>query len=149
MIDASDMPIPKLHRLYCELSGRDEQLNMATEHDWVNWLTLLKHRPEWQPESMLRLVVSYRQWEIRSGRRHPASLAFRNMVRDIAQADDLIADALAARRNQQKARMPEGKQAVMRATGRSTEIPQSDAKKVDEILASQAFKEFVKLKDTL
>lgn len=139
-----------LHNLYRQLTGRDETyIPFATEYDWQQWCALWKHREPWTPENGLRLVIAYRHWEIRKGRRHPASLAFRNLIRDAAQADDLIADALVACRNSQKARMPVAKEEIMRATGRPTELSNPPVRKIDEILESKAFQEFVNLKKTL
>lgn len=123
-------PTQSLHEAYVRLTGRDlTTLDYIKEQAWFIWSTYRKHEPFTVAD--LELVVRFLKEQIRKGERKPACLKFRNLI---AQPDWFEDDLQDARAYFRKPKPNPSKASVLAATGRPTEQPQQDAKRVDAIV---------------
>lgn len=133
--------LQKLHSAYCAITGLEIRWNpMVLEHLWFDWWH------EGNTEEDLRLTVAYLS---KLYAKRPdilaACLRLRRLIGDTLFFSQMCAEAKkVVRVKEQHA----AKESVLRATGRVVEQPK-DAQPVSRILDSQAFKELVKLKETL
>ena len=134
------MDIPTLHKLYCQLTGLILRLDMDRERMWFEWC-----RRGFTADDLCAVIAHIRQG-IKTGKRNPGALKFSNLIGNLDYFEEDLALIRATRRTPR----PElGRAAVLRATGRPPAAAPPPAKKVDEILASPAFKKFCELKKTL
>lgn len=139
--------IPQLHALYQQLTGHTLRLDYSREQQWVLWLTFAGA----DPAQALRTVVAHLQRGIREGTRNPGSLKFRNLIGQADYFEEDLAEALARSRTKAD---PSQRSAVLRSTGRldgkaKHDAPEPPARTAAQVIASAAFQDMVKLKETL
>ena len=105
--------VERLHKLFVDLTGRDIPLDQggARAHQWFDWC---QHG---FTEDDLRLVVTYVKQGIRDGRRHAGALKFVNLIADPLRFEEDLHEAKAMQR---KTKVDNGREGVLRATGRAT-----------------------------
>ena len=128
-----------LHAAYCRLTGIPLRYGYVFESTWYLW-----HR-EGYLESDLEMTINYLK---ASQRNRPdlltPNLRLHKLIGDLGFFEERRAEAEKCRTAKENA----AKASVLRATGRPTEI-QKDAVPVSQILASEAFRDMVKLKESL
>jgi hypothetical protein len=141
--------IPKIHQLYCALTGMQIRLDMAREHEWYHWI---KRGFE---ERDLRDLVAFLRTEIRAGRRNPGALKFRNLIVNLDYFEEDLAEARATAR---QPKIDRGRAEALRATGRPAAPPTPPARDAgaiaqhiatDPAAASKAFEDFKRFKESL
>lgn len=124
-----NLPVYRLdlfHKAYCGAMGFDLPLNQCYERYWFEAAKMgLKE------EEIPSLVIHLKR-RIKAGVRQPECLKIKNLV----GSDEAIADSLneiaAIKALQRKKVFPQGKQDVLRATGRETE-PQTKPRHISEV----------------
>lgn len=106
--------IPKLHALYCALTGQQITLTIARYWPWECWLKMVAEK-NIPPEAALRAVVAHLRRGIRDQRRNEGCLKFSNLIQDLERAEEDLAEALA---RQRFVPPPAARASVLRATGR-------------------------------
>ena len=133
--------IAATHAVYCNIT--DRALLMTSRHLWAWEIWKAKGFTE----DDLRLVVRHIKNLIKLNRRRPESFRFHLLVEDTDRFAEDLAEARAA------ARTPKtdyGRREVLKATGRATVSNENKTRTAAEIMAGNvAFKEFLKLKETL
>lgn len=132
--------IRALHDTYCRLTGLPVRFGYSFEAMWFLW------QREGYTERDLEMTINYLKT---SQRNRPdllvPNLRLHKLIGDIGFFEERRAESeKIVRVKEQHA----AKESVLRAIGRATEQPH-DAVPVSRILDSQAFKELVKLKETL
>lgn len=137
-MSASDQ-LQLLHAAYCRLTGNPVRYGFHFESVWFMW-----HR-EGYNENDLAMTIAYLKTQHRN---RPdiltPSLRIQRLIGDIAFFEQRRAEAERVVRVKEQ----HAKDTVLRATGRPTEKPK-DAVPLSRILESDAFREFVKLKEKL
>jgi hypothetical protein len=135
--------VSDLHRLYVSHTGLQVSLNMAREVDWGRWLQWRK--PPFTADD-LRAVVDHIRRGIRDGARNPGALKFRNLIGMPDYFEEDLAEATARSR---VPRIDPCRADALKATGRDPQPAPNPERSAAEVLASEAFQEFCKLKETL
>jgi len=142
--------IEDLHDAYVRLTGQAVERTMFRESQWAAWLSFRRESPF--TVSDLVAVISHLKREIHRGNRKPGSLRFGSLVGN----PDWFEEDLELVRSVSRARpVPERVVRVPQVDGSATERrlpgdPAADsARRVGEVLASPAFKEFLNLKENL
>ncbi len=117
-----------LHASYNHARHLEVPMQMAHERAWFNGL-----QAGITPE-MVADVIRHREQRIKAGVRNIECLLIRNLCGDDEKIADFIEEAymLAARKRIRV--LDPGRAQVMRATGRSVEVPEQPAKHVSESL---------------
>lgn len=137
--------IEKLHLLYVELTGIDIRLTPDREQDWFLWC-----KAGFKEED-LRVLVAHIRKGIGSGNRNAGALKFRNLI---GQVDYFEEDLGMARCELRIAKLKQGgpREQVLRESGRvdgRLAAAPEEPKKMGEVIESEAFKEFARLKEKL
>lgn len=144
MITQADQDrIAQLHKLYEENTGQQVPLSMSRICQWEVLLTSIKHY-DCTPEKAVILVATWLK-KNKDGRFRAMALRFRSFV-DPETFQEALSGALSDGR---KPKVSRGYWEVMKSTGRTAEPPSQKAKRLDEVVASSAFKELMKLRDDL
>ncbi len=140
MIDITP-PLASIYAIYCNITER--ALLMTSRHLWAWEIWKAKGFTE----DDLRLVVCHIKNLIKLNRRRPESFRFHLLVEDTDRFAEDLAEARAAARIP---KMDYGKREVLRETGRAIVQNENKTRTAAEIMAGDAaFKEFLKLKETL
>lgn len=123
-MNSANQAVNLLHETYCSCMALDLPLHPADERRWLS-AVLAGVEPD-----MIRLVITERRKRIREGVRFPESLYIRNLVGSDEAIADMMNEAAVIQANARIKVMDKGKASVMRATGRSVEVGQSEAKPV-------------------
>lgn len=129
-----------LHEKYCALTGLPVRYGYVFESCWFLW-----HR-EGYTEKDLEMTINYLKT---SQRNRPdllvPNLRLHKLIGDLGFFEERRAESeKCVRVKEQHA----AKESVLRAIGRTAEV-QNEAVPLSRIIASESFKEFVKLKETL
>lgn len=136
-MNISQTDLTRWHALYCALTDRELPCTMAMNFTWENFIS-----HGWT-EADLALVVKHIKSLIKLKRRRPESLRFHLLIGDTERFNEDISEARAL------ARVPKPnyrRQEVLKATGR-TEEPKSGFLTSEEVLASDAFKALLNIRD--
>jgi len=139
MIDETPA-LEQLHSFYVQKSGRVVKFDMRKMEAWRLWGS-----HGWK---LLELgcVIVYLKKLIAQGRKWESSLRFTNLIENVSNFEEILAEARAVGRH---IPMPARKAEVLRATGRPTE-PEPKARSAAEILAGEkAFEAFRAFKQSL
>lgn len=132
--------LQKLHARYCAMTCLQMRWSYEVESIWYGWWK------ETNTEEDLELTIKYIN---RLYAKRPDILAsclrLRRLIGDTLFFSQMHAEARKVVRVKEE---HAAKESVLRATGRPTE-KQKDAVPISRVLDSQAFKELVKLKETL
>lgn len=117
-----------LHNAYCITTGITLNLTPCFERWWYDAATagLI-------PTDLL-LVLQDRQRRIKLGERNQACLLLRNICGSEEAIGDVVNEAAQLNALARKPKMNKPKAAVLRATGRETEIKQGDAKPIGDYI---------------
>lgn len=130
--------INHLHQRYNELSERPVTLTIGRIWLWEMW-----QLKGWT-EADLELVLNRRKELVKLKKKWDSCLLFTNVVRDLDSFEESLSEARALSRvpkpNHQR-------REVLKATGR-TEEPKTGFKTSSEVLASDAFKAFLSVRDS-
>jgi hypothetical protein len=142
--------IANLHTAFVRLTGQDIALSMFREGQWATWLGFRREAPFTIAD--LAEVVSYLRREIRAGNRRAGALKFSNLIGN----PDYFEEDLSLARSISRVRpAPDRTVRVPQPDGSATErrLPGDGAaaatRKAGEVIASPAFQNFLKLKETL
>lgn len=137
----STLFVQPLHNTYCLLTNLVLPLTLSRIWKWEVFRTQFT-------ESDLRFVIRHiqsnqdRVWAVRM-------LRFSAIIEDCERFSEHLAEAKANQRQKQGQIKP-GLAQVLSATGRSTDKPQPEPKRVGDVLAGlAAFEEFRKMKENL
>jgi hypothetical protein len=132
--------IQLLHAAYCAETGYEIRFTMDFEHAWFDI-----HRQGFTAEDV-RLVINYlRKLYFKRPDILVPSIRLHRLIGDTMRFSEFAAEARKIVRTKKE---NASKSSVLRTTGRSTEEIK-EAVPVANILASEAFREMVKLKETL
>ena len=132
--------IADLHYEYRRLTGFDLKLDFYRERVWWEWCQKGNGVEE------LCMVVNYLKDKIKKCERNPGSLKFHNLIGNV---DFFEEDLSPARAHARKPKLDYGRQAVLKATGR-TENHTTPPRTAAQVLADEeAFKAFRAFKETL
>ena len=133
-----------LHQQYVELSGRPWPWSPLVLHRWVELMLATRDLGEPLEKALCRVVVEIKRVmkELPGYEQHLKFMKISEPVIFIEHHCEAMARA--------RVRPVAPHLKVVEAfTGRKMEAPTSPPRKIDEVLASQAFKDFVKSRDTL
>jgi hypothetical protein len=120
--------IASIHRLYCDLLGMVLPLQAAYERMWYDAIG------QGLTEDSLRVVLLNRKADVKNGKRFRNCLLLRNLIGDSEIVADVI-NEFALLMAQKRAFTPNPtRDSVLRATGRVSEKPKTEAKSVGQLI---------------
>ncbi len=132
--------IKELHACYGRMSGLEVPLTLGRMFQWEVFCK------QGYNENDLRLVIEVLRRKIKVGPNTLACLKFSNLIGDIEKFQESLSEARAMSR---LPKVDKSRESVLKATGRTT-TKDTPPRTAEEVLRdSAAFKEFVKLKETL
>lgn len=117
--------VTQLHQVYCRLTGFNLPLDMAREMAWFE-----VHRRGITPGD-IGILIAHLQREIRSDRRNPGCLKFRNLV---GNPDYMEEDLQEAKARLRSPRVDPARADVLQATGRPSAADPPSARPASAVL---------------
>lgn len=119
--------IEALHKAYCDSTGVDLFLNVVFERWWFG-----AHKLGVTPDDVYLCVKHRQKLNAQREVHFRQGLEIKHLVRDEESIASMLNEAAILRAQMRKKVFPQGKQDVLRATGRDTE-PQTKPRHISEI----------------
>jgi hypothetical protein len=120
--------IVKLHQLYCDLLGMVLPLHAHHERMWFDAIR------DGVSEERLRSVIASRKRDVVSGKRYRNCLLLRNLIGSPDIVADLLNEAAMLEASKRAFAPNPARDSVLRATGRVSEKPKTEAKSVGQLI---------------
>lgn len=127
-MQSANNQINQLHAVYCAATGMQLPLLPASERWWFDAIQ------SGMTEQDVALVVKSRQQRVKQGFRHKECLLLRNFIGSEEAIQSVMEEAAQIRALQRAPRFSNGKEQVLKATGRPTEPDAKGIRTIGEVL---------------